>query len=115
MHIANDVDFSTQTRLLLELHRDGAVSNGTLQSASEQLHMSVDETVAALNAVTVNANGQLQALCNARGVDPVAFSDYMKTHRATEMFKAVQVHTQERDFVRAWGHHVDAFKARGGR
>jgi hypothetical protein len=115
MHISNDVDFSTQTRMLLELSRDGQPSQQTLERFAEQLHMSVDDAVQAVNAITVNTSGQLQALCNAKGVDAQAFSDYMRTHRATEMFRCVQIHTQERDLVRAWGMEVDAFKARGGK
>jgi hypothetical protein len=115
MHIASDVAFADQTRLLLELHRDGAPSAGTLQRVAEQLHMSVSDTVDALNAVTTNTSLQLQALCNARGVDAQAFSSWMKETRGTEMFKAVQVHAQDRDVLGAWSKHVEAFKARGGK
>jgi hypothetical protein len=114
MHISNDVAFADQVSLLHQLHTTGTVSEATLQRVAEQLHMSVGEAVDAINAVTVNTSLQLQALCNAKGVDAQAFSAWMKSAHPTEMFKAMQVHTQERDLMRAWNGHVAAFKARGG-
>jgi hypothetical protein len=54
-------------------------------------------------------------LCKVAGVDAQAFNTYMKTHHSTEMFKALQVHSQERDMQRAWSGHIAAFKARGQR
>jgi hypothetical protein len=115
MHIANDVAFADQVALLNQLYTKGQVSEATLNRVADQLHMSVDDTVAALNAVTVNANGQLTALCNTKGVNAQDFSSWMKATRPSDMFKAVQIHLQERDFVRAYGRHLDAYKARGKR
>jgi hypothetical protein len=54
MHISHDVEFGDQVRLLHELHTTGTVSTGTLNRVADQMHMSVDETVAALNAVSMN-------------------------------------------------------------
>jgi hypothetical protein len=114
MHISNDVEFGDQVRLLHELHTTGNVSAGTLNRVADQLHMSVEETVAALNAISTNTTGQLQALCNARGVaDANAFSSWLKASDPNAFFKAVQVHTQDRDMVRAWDGHIAAWKARG--
>jgi hypothetical protein len=112
MHISNDVDLSTRTRMLLELTRDGQPSQQTLQRFSEQMHMSIDDTVQAINAVNANTSMQLNAYCNAKGVDAQSFTTYMKTYRQTEMFRCVQIHA-ERDLERAWGMEVAAFKARG--
>jgi hypothetical protein len=114
MHIANDVDFGDQTRLLWELHSTGAVSTGTLNRVADQLRLSVSDTVDAINAISTHSSLQLAAMCGAAGVDAAAFSDWMKKDHSTEMFKAVQVATQDRDIVRAWGSHIAAFKARGG-
>jgi hypothetical protein len=115
MHISNEVDFGDQVRLLHELHTTGTVSTSTLNRFADQLHMSVDETVAALNAVHMNTSLQVATLCKVAGVDAQAFNTYMKTHHSTEMFKALQVHSQERDMQRAWSGHIAAFKARGQR
>jgi hypothetical protein len=114
MHISNDVDFGDQTRLLWELHSTGNVSDATLNRVADQLHLSVGETVDALNAISTHSSLQLAALCGAAGVDASAFSQWMKQDHSTAMFKAVQVATQERDIQRAWGSHIAAFKARGG-
>jgi hypothetical protein len=114
MHISNDVDFGDQTRLLWELHSTGQVTEATLNRVADQLHLSVGETVEALNAISTHSSLQLAALCGAAGVDAQAFSAWMKQDHSTAMFKAVQVATQERDIQRAWGSHIAAFKARGG-
>jgi hypothetical protein len=115
MHISNDVEFGDQVRLLHELHTTGTVSTATLNRFADQMHMSVDETVAAVNAVHMNTSLQVATLCKVAGVDAQAFNTYMKTHHSNEMFKAIQVHSQERDMQRAWSGHIAAFKARGGR
>lgn len=115
MHISNDVDFGDQVRLLHELHTTGTVSTATLNRFADQMHMSVDETVAAINAVSMNTSLQLHTLCKVAGVDAQAFSNWMKRDHSTEMFKALQVHSQERDMQRAWNGHIAAFKARGQR
>jgi hypothetical protein len=114
-HLLGEVDFATQTRLLLELSRDGQPSRQTLERAAEQLGQSVDDAIETINRVNTGTSLQMAALCNARGVDPVAFSEYMKANRATEMFRCVQIATQDRDLERAWGVDVEAFKARGQR
>jgi hypothetical protein len=115
MHIASDVQFADQVRVLHELHTTGTVSEPTLNRVADQLHLSVSETVDALNAITTHSNLQLAALCGAAGVDSQAFAGWMKQHHSTELFKAVQVATQGRDIQRAWGSHIAAFKARGQR
>ena len=114
MHITNDVDLSTRTRMLLELTRDGQPSQQTLERFAEQMHMSVGDTVDALNAVHANTSAQLNAYCNAHGVDANAFATYMKTYRPTEFFRCVQIHA-DRDLERAWSMEVAQFKARGQR
>jgi hypothetical protein len=54
-------------------------------------------------------------MCKANGVDPQSFSTHMKTYHSTDMFKAIQVHSQERNMQKAWDGHIKAFKERGGR
>jgi hypothetical protein len=115
MHISNDVEFGDQVRLLHELHTTGTVSTGTINRFADQLHMSVADTIDAVNALHTNTSLQLAAMCKANGVDAQAFSSYMKTYQSGDMFKAIQVHSQERDMVRAWGGHIASFKARGGK
>jgi hypothetical protein len=113
MHIANEVSLSDRTQLLWQLHSTGTVSGPTMQRVAEQMHLSVDEAAEALNAVHTNHSMQVATLCGARGVDAQAFAGWAKTNRATEMFRAVQIQANERDFVRAWSGLVDEFKARG--
>jgi hypothetical protein len=115
MHVNSEVSFEDRTRFLIEMTRDGEASTATLQRISERLHLSVGETVDALNAITTNTSLQLQALCNAHGVDAQAFSAWAKEPaRSAKMFRAIQHHTNERDVEGAWTGMVAAFKARGG-
>ena len=51
----------------------------------------------------------------ARGVNVQAFVKWMERHHGNELLKAVLVHAQERDMLRAWSGHIAAFKARGQR
>jgi hypothetical protein len=113
MHISNDVGFGDQVRLLHELHTTGTVSTSTINRFADQMHMSVADTIDAVNALHTNTSLQLSAMCGAHGVDAQAFSNWMKRDHSNEMFKAIQVHSQDRDMVRAWGGHISAFKARG--
>jgi hypothetical protein len=115
MHIANEVSLSDRTQLLWQLHSTGTVSGPTMQRVAEQMNLSVDEAAEALNAVHTNHSFQVATLCGAKGVDAQAFAGWAKTNRSTEMFRAVQVQANERDFVRAWSGLVDEFKARGQR
>jgi hypothetical protein len=86
-----------------------------MQRVAEQMHLSIDEAAEALNAVHLNHSFQVKTLCGSKGVDAQAFASWAKTNRATEMFRAVTVQANERDFVRAWSGLVDEFKARGQR
>jgi hypothetical protein len=113
MHIANEVSLSDRTQLLWQLHSTGTVSGPTMQRVAEQMHLSVDEAAEALNAVHTNHSMQVATLCGAKGVDARGFATWAKANRSTEMFRAVQVQANERDFVRAWSGLVDEFKARG--
>jgi hypothetical protein len=115
MHIANEVSLSDRTQLLWQLHSTGTVSGPTLERVAEQMHQSVDETVESINAVHTNHSLQVATLCGAKGVDAQAFGAWCKTNRSTEMFRAIQVQANERDFVRGWSGLVDEFKARGQR
>jgi hypothetical protein len=115
MHIANEVSLSDRTQLLWQLHSTGTVNGPTMQRVAEQMHLSVDEAAEALNAVHLNHSMQVKSLCVAKGVDAQAFAGWAKNNRATEMFRAVTVQANERDFVRAWSGLVDEFKARGRR
>jgi hypothetical protein len=115
MHITNDIEFGDQVRLLHELHTTGTVSTGTINRFADQMHMSVADTIDAVNALHMNTSMQLASLCKVAGVDAQAFSTYMKTYQSADMFKAIQVHSQERDMQRAWNGHIAAFKARGGK
>jgi hypothetical protein len=115
MHIANEVSLSDRTQLLWQLHSTGTVSGPTMQRVAEQMHLSVDEAAEALNAVHLNHSLQVATLCGAKGVDAQAFAGWAKNNRSTEMFRAVQIQANERDFVRAWSGLVDEFKARGQR
>jgi hypothetical protein len=115
MHISNEVEFGDQVRLLHELHTTGTVSTSTINRFADQMHMSVNDTIDAVNALHTNTSLQLAAMCKANGVDAQAFSSYMKTYHSADMFKAIQVHSQERDMVRAWSGHIASFKARGGK
>jgi hypothetical protein len=115
MHIANEVSLSDRTQLLWQLHSTGTVSGPTMQRVAEQMNLSVDEAAEALNAVHTNHSFQVATLCGAKGVDAQGFATWAKTNRATEMFRAVQIQANERDFVRAWSGLVDEFKARGQR
>jgi hypothetical protein len=113
MHIANEVSLSDRTQLLWQLHSTGTVSGPTLQRVAEQLHLSVDAAVESINAVHTNHSMQVATLCGAKGVDAQAFGAWAKNNRSTEMFRAIQVQANERDFVRGWSGLVDEFKARG--
>jgi hypothetical protein len=115
MHIANEVSLSDRTQLLWQLHSTGTVNGPTMQRVAEQMHLSVDEAAEALNAVHLNHSMQVKSLCGVKGVDAQAFAGWAKNNRSTEMFRAVQIQTNERDFVRAWSGLVDEFKARGQR
>jgi hypothetical protein len=95
--------------------RKTAVSTSTINKFADQMHMSVADTIDAVNALHTNTSLQLAAMCKANGVDAQAFSTHMKTYHSTDMFKAIQVHSQERDMVRAWSGHIASFKARGGK
>jgi hypothetical protein len=112
MHIANEVSLSDRTQLLWQLHSTGTVNGPTMQRVAEQMHLSVDEAAEALNAVHTNHSMQVATLCAAKGVDAQAFAGWAKNNRSTEMFRAVQIQANERDFVRAWSGLVDEFKAR---
>ena len=114
MHITSDVEFGDQVRLLHELHTTGTVSTGTINRFADAMHLSVADTIDAVNALHTNTSMQLAAMCKANGVDAQAFSNYMKTYQSADMFKAIQVHSQERDMQRAWNGHIAAFKARTG-
>ena len=114
MHLNADVDFGDRTRFLIEMTRDGVPSEATLKNIAQQLHMSVDDTVEALNAVHTNMSFQLAAVCGANGVDAQAFSAWAKADRSSEMFKALQVHSNDRNVEAAWTKLVTEFKARGG-
>jgi hypothetical protein len=65
------------------------------------MFLPVDQAVEALNAIHTNHSFQVATLCGAKGVDAQAFSTWAKTSRSTEMFHAVQVQANERDFIRA--------------
>jgi hypothetical protein len=80
---------------------------------AEQMFLPVDQAVDALNAIHTNHSMQVATLCGAKGVDAQAFAGWAKNNRSTEMFRAVQVQANERDFVRAWSGLVEEFKARG--
>jgi hypothetical protein len=115
MHINSDVSLSDRTQLLWQLHSTGTVTAPTLQRVAEQMHVSVDDAVVSINAVHTNHSLQVATLCGAKGVDAQAFGTWAKNNRSTEMFRAIQVQANERDFVRAWSGLVDEFKARGQR
>jgi hypothetical protein len=115
MHISNDVEFGDQVRVLHELHTTGTVSIGTLNKVADQLHMSVNDTVDALNAVHTHSNLQLAAMCGANGVDAQAFATWFKANDPHAFFKSVQIATQDRDIVKAWSGPIAAWKARGQR
>jgi hypothetical protein len=99
--------------LLWQLHSTGTVNGPTLQRVAEQMHLPVDQAVEALNAIHTNHSFQVATLCGSKGVDAQAFGKWAKNNRATEMFRAVTIQANERDFVRAWSGLVDEFKARG--
>jgi hypothetical protein len=113
MHVNAEVSLADRTQLLWQLHSTGAVNGPTLQRVAEQMHLPVDQAVEALNAVLTNHSMQVATLCGAKGVDAQGFATWAKNSRATEMFRAVQIQANERDFVRAWSGLVDEFKARG--
>jgi hypothetical protein len=115
LHVNSDVSLSDRTQLLWQLHSTGTVNGPTLQRVAEQMLLPVDQAVEALNAIHTNHSMQVATLCGAKGVDAQAFAGWAKTNRATEMFRAVTIQANERDFVRAWSGLVDEFKARGQR
>jgi hypothetical protein len=115
MHISNDIEFGDQVRLLHELHTTGTVSTGTINRFADAMHLSVADTIDAVNALHMNTSMQLASLCKVAGVDAQAFSTYMKTYQSGDMFKAIQIHSQERDMQRAWNGHIANFKARAGK
>ena len=100
LHVNSDVSLSDRTQLLWQLHSTGTVNGPTLQRVAEQMYLPIDEAVDALNAIHLNHSMQVASLCGAKGVDAQAFGTWAKTHRATEMFRAVTVQANERDFVR---------------
>jgi hypothetical protein len=115
LHVNSDVSLSDRTQLLWQLHSTGTVNGPTLQRVAEQMFLPVDQAVEALNAIHTNHSMQVATLCGAKGVDAQGFAAWAKTNRATEMFRAVTIQANERDFVRAWSGLVDEFKARGGK
>jgi hypothetical protein len=115
MHISSDVEFGDQVRVLHELHTTGTVSTATLNKVADQLHLSVSDTVDALNAVHTHSNLQLAAMCGANGVDAQAFATWFKGNDPNAFFKSVQIATQDRDIVKAWSGPIAAWKARGQR
>lgn len=98
-----------------EWHTTGKISDATFKRAAQQLHMSVDDAVDALSAVSAHLNLQLVTMLVAHGVNVQAFVKWMERHHGNELLKAVLVHAQERDMLRAWSGHIAAFKARGQR
>jgi hypothetical protein len=115
MHVNAEVSLADRTQLFWQLHSTGTVNGPTLQRVAEQMHLPVDQAVEALNAVHTNHSMQVATLCGAKGVDAQGFATWAKNSRASEMFRAVQIQANERDFVRAWSGLVDEFKARGQR
>jgi hypothetical protein len=113
LHVNSDVSLSDRTQLLWQLHSTGTVSGPTLQRVAEQMYLPVDQAVEALNAIHTNHSMQVATLCGAKGVNAQAFGAWAKNNRSTEMFRAIQVQANDRDFVRGWSGLVDEFKARG--
>jgi hypothetical protein len=116
MHFASDVQFGDQVRVLHELHTTGNISAATLNRVADQLHLSVNDTVEAINTIATHSALQLNAMCNAHGVqDAQAFSNWYKANDPNAFFKSVQVATQDRNIVKAWSGPIAAWKARGQR
>jgi hypothetical protein len=116
MHFANDVQFGDQVRVLHELHTTGTISTATLNRVADQLHLSANDTVDAINTIATHSSLQLNAMCNAHGVqDAQAFSAWYKANDPNAFFKSVQVATQDRDIVKAWAAPIATWKARGQR
>jgi hypothetical protein len=103
-----------QTELLVQMHRDGAPSNDTLNRVASSLGVTVDEAVTRLNAMSAGVQAQLSVLAKARGVNPEKFASWARDNRRGESLHAMQGHVQSRNLL-SWDGLINEFKARGQR
>jgi hypothetical protein len=114
MLFTHEVPEAEQIALLVQMHRDGAPSTSTLHRVAQAMGLSVDQAVDKLNGMSIGVQAQLKAFTNARGVDDVQFSEWMRSSRREESLKALTTHVMQRDLVGAWGKHIADFAARTG-
>jgi hypothetical protein len=114
-HFAGEVAADDKIAAMVQMHRDGQLSESMIHRLSEQMHLSPDEFVAAWNAMALNTQAQLAVLARANKIDVNAFASWMRSTRSSESLSAMRQHALGRDLVGAWQPHIDAFKARGGR
>jgi hypothetical protein len=103
-----------QTELLVQMHRDGAPSNDTLNRVASALGVSVDDAVTRLNAMSAGVQAQLSVLAKARGVNAEQFANWARDNRRGESLRAMQGHVQSRNLL-SWDGLINEFKARGQR
>jgi hypothetical protein len=108
----NVVPAQLQTELLVQMHRDGVPSEGTLNRVAESLGVSVDEAVTRLNAMSAGVQAQLSVLAKARGVNPERFANWARDNHRGESLRAMQGHVQGRQLL-SWDTLIAEFKARG--
>jgi hypothetical protein len=114
MMFVGEVPQAEAVAMLVQMHRDGVPTENTLHRVGEAMGLSPDEAVTTLNKMAGGVQNQLTALATAHGVDPVAFSDWMRSSRREERLKAMTTHVLSRDVFGAWNSHLVDFKARTG-
>ena len=115
MMFVGEVPTPEAIALLVQMHRDGAPSDSTLHKVGEAMGLTPDQAATTLNKMAGGVQNQLTALATAHGVDPNAFSDWMRSSRREESLKAMTTHVISRDVFGAWNSHLIDFKARGGK
>jgi hypothetical protein len=114
MMFVGEVPDTEAIAMLVQMHRDGAPSEGTLHKVAEAMGLTPDQATASLNKMAGGVQNQLTALATAHGVDPAAFSDWMRSSRREESLKAMTTHVLSRDVFGAWNKHLTDFVARTG-
>jgi hypothetical protein len=110
----NEVPAGLQVELLVQMSRDGAPSNDTLNRVASALGVPVDQAVTRLNAMSAGVQAQLSVLAKARGVNPEQFASWARDNRRGESLHAMQGHVQSRNLL-SWDGLINEFKARGQR
>jgi hypothetical protein len=114
-HFAGEVAADDKIAAMVQMHRDGQLSESMIHRLSEQMHLNPDQFVASWNAMAMHTQAQLTVLAQVNKIDVDAFASWMRSTRSDAALMAMQKHALGRDLVGAWQPHIDAFKARGGR